>query len=440
MRKIALALALIASLQIAGAQGKSVSAAKSAYEAAKAAAENPKKAAKFATWMKLGQALMDANDAPAGNGWVNASRQDLALVMGNTKPSASENVEIGGKLMTKDIYDACEYYFDGDRLAMINITKPVVEDALGKALEAYKKAYELDVKGAKTKDITAAIKNIGQKYVEQAYNQYSFGDFKKSSELFEAAANASLTKPCDVVDTTSIFNTGLTSWIAGDFDKAKSYFTTCLDKYGYEGNEGEIYAKLADICEKTNDKAGTKDILERGFAKYPQSQSILIGLINYYISSNEDPARLFDLIGEAKRNEPENASLYYVEGNINKELGKIDDAIASYRKCAEINPNYEFGYIGEGILFYNRAIEVQDLASKEMDDAKWEVLAKEFETCLKNCITPFEKGFEITKDDALKVNIAEYLKNACYRFQSEDDNYKAAYEKYSQIVANGTAK
>ena len=39
-----------------------------------------------------------------------------------------------------------------------------------------------------------------------------------------------------------------------------------------------------------------------------------------------------------------------------------------------------------------------------------------------------------TKDEEIKVNVAEYLKNACYRFISEGDEYKAKYDKYSAIV------
>ena len=440
MKKIALALALIASMQVAGAQVKSVSAAKSAAESAQAAANNPKKATKVATWLKLGEAYMDAYNAPAGNGWVGASKQDLQLIMAGAKPNSSEEVTIEGQSYVKDSYENADYYFKDGVLNIINITKPIYPDALDKALNAYKKATSVDAKGTKTQDIAAGIKAIAQKYTEQAYNSYSFGDFKKSSELFEAAALASTVKPCEAVDTNAFFNTGLTSWIAGNYDKAKEYFYICLNEYKYEGNDGEIYAKLADICDKTGDKAGTKDILERGFASYPQSQSILIGLINYYISNNEDTDRLFELIGEAKKNEPNNASLYYVEGNINKELGKVEDAVAAYRKCAEINPEYEYGFIGEGILFYNQAIEIQEKASNEMDDAKWMELSKQFEASLKNCIEPFQKAFDITKDDALKVNIAEYLKNACYRFVDEDANYKAAYDKFSEIVAKGTAK
>jgi hypothetical protein len=43
----------------------------------------------------------------------------------------------------------------------------------------------------------------------------------------------------------------------------------------------------------------------------------------------------------------------------------------------------------------------------------------------------------MTKDESLKVSLAEYLKNACYRFASEDENFKAAYDKYAKIVADG---
>ena len=357
--------------------------------------------------------------------------------MGNTKPTSVEDVVIEGQAMLKEVYQNCNYYFRDGVLTMIEVTNPAVPNALDKAVDAYKEAYKVDAKKTKTADIANALKSIGQKYVEQAYNAYSFGDFAKSSQLFESAFNTTATAPCAAVDTNALFNTALTAWIAKDNDRAKTFFTKCLDEYKYEGSDGDVYAKLADIYEKAGDKTAVKEILERGFASHPQSQGILIGLINYYISNQEDPGRLFDLIGQAKQNEPNNASLYYVEGNIYKELGKIDEAIASYEKCAEINPDYEYGYIGEGILYYNQAIDIQEKASNEMDDAKYMVLAEQFEQSLKSCIEPFEKAFNITKDESLKVSLAEYLKNACYRFASEDESFKAAYDKYAKIVADG---
>jgi tetratricopeptide (TPR) repeat protein len=158
------------------------------------------------------------------------------------------------------------------------------------------------------------------------------------------------------------------------------------------------------------------------------------------MESGQDTDRLFALINEAKKNEPDNASLYYVEGNIYKELGQNDNAVASYYKCAEINPNYEFGYIGAGILYYNLALEYQEKATNEFDNKKYEELVEQFNQALKNALEPFEKAYSISKDNSLKVNVAEYLKNIYYRFSSDSDEYMAGYKKYDEVVKTGEAK
>lgn len=434
MKKIAIALAVIASLQVANAQVKAPGVAKAAAETAQAAADNPKKATKFATWLKLGQAYVEAYDAPALNGWIGASKNDLQLVMGNNKPMSQEEVQFGGQTFIKEKYKSCDYYFKDGVLSIIDVTQPLFPDALDRALEAYKTAYKLDTKKSKTKDIAAAISNIAKKYSDNAYSLYTKGDFKNSSVGFEKAALASTTEPCATVDTNAFYNAGMTASFIEDYERAKVFFDKCINEYGYDGVDGEIFARLADIYEKTGEKGAIKDILEKGFTKYPQSQSILIGLINYYITSNEDTNRLFQLINDAKRNEPTNASLYYVEGNIHSQLGQEDEAVASYDKCAEINKDYEYGYIGKAVMFYNKAFDIREKAQNEMDNEKFNALADQFEQYLKKCIEPFEKAFEMTKDAGLKRNLAEYLKSACFTFREEDPKYQAAYDKYAEAA------
>ena len=224
-----------------------------------------------------------------------------------------------------------------------------------------------------------------------------------------------------------------------DYNRAQNFFEKCLaNNYYYEG--GEVFAKLGDVYAKLGDKEKGRDILEQGFTKFPQSQSILIGLINYYMESGQNTDRLFSLINEAKKNEPDNASLYYVEGNIYKELGQNDNAIASYYKCADINPNYEFGYIGAGILYYNLALEYQEKAQNELDDKKYEALVEQFNASLKSALDPFEKAYNLSKDNELRVNVAEYLKNIYYRFSSDSDEFMAGYKKYDEVVKTGQAK
>ena len=440
MKRILIALAVLLSVQVADAQTKTPEAAKKAVESAEVAAANPKKAAKLATWTKLASAYMDAYSAPAGAAWLGASKQELQILMGNQKPVSTENVVVAGDQLVKEVYADKEFYYNvNGQLAIINVTKPVVEDALAKAAEAYKKAGELDVKGSKSKDIMAGLANVASKYIDDGMNCYQFGDLAKASQLFEKAANVSAIAPLSKVDTTALYNAAYTAWAGKDYERAKNFFEKCLDaNYYYEG--GEVFAKLGDVYTNLGDAKKGAEILEKGFVKFPQSQSILIGLINYYMTSGEDTDRLFTLIDEAKKNEPDNASLYYVEGNIYKELKNVEKAVESYYKCAEINPEYEFGYIGAGILYYELAIELQEKASNEYDDKKYNELVGQLEQALKNALDPFEKAYAVSKDDQLKVSVAEYLKNIYYRFYSNGPEYEAGYKKYDEVVKSGVAK
>lgn len=437
MKRILIALAVLLSVQVADAQTKSPEAARKAVESAEAASKDAKKATKVATWMKLASSYMDAYNAPAGSVWLGASKAELQLIMGNDKPISTEAVVLGGDELIKETYSNKEFYFSpAGQLVLINVTQPVVEDALGGALEAYKKAYEVDVKQSKTKDIVTGLSVVAQKYLDEGMNSYTFGDLVKASQLFEKAVETSATAPLSKVDTTALYNAGYTAWAVKDYERAKNFFEKCLAaEYYYEG--GEVYAKLGDVYTNLGDAKKGAEILEQGFVKFPQSQSILIGLINYYMTSGENADRLFVLIDEAKKNEPNNASLYYVEGNIYKELKNYDKAIESYMQCAEINPEYEFGFIGAGILYYERAVELSEQASNEFDDAKYNALVEQFEKALLDALEPFEKAYAVTKDNNLKVSIAEYLKNIYYRNISKGAEYEAAYNKYNEVVKTG---
>ena len=209
MKKIIFALALLASFQIANAQQlKDAEAAAKKVEAAKAATLNEKKAANMATWIKLGQTYLDAYNAVQGNGYVGAPEAELQLLMTGVKPVSTEQVEVQGQPMTVQHYETADYYFSNGQLFTIVTTKPAVEDPLMNAMAAYKKAYELDVKAKKTKDISEAIGIIHDKLSNEAVTAYQLQDYVGSSKLFEAAANASMTEPYNQIDTNAIYNAG----------------------------------------------------------------------------------------------------------------------------------------------------------------------------------------------------------------------------------------
>ena len=450
MKRILIALAFIASLQVGyapppmgggaprggaprgGAPAGNAAAARvtAALEAAQKDAANAKKATKLATWTKLGEAYMAAYTASMGDGWRGASQQDLALVLRNLRPVSTEEVTVNGETFTKNAYPAFNYYLDGaGTLVAVESTNPVVPDALAKALEAYTKAASLDPKGSKTKDIKAAMQTICDDYADEAYGFYTIGNMAKAYDAFKKAAEASTTAPLSTPDGEMFYSAGFTALETGAYNDALSMFQKCVDFEYFR--DGEVYAKMGDAYGKLGNKALMKSTLEDAFQKFPESEGILVSLINYYLEENSDPNKLFELIAAAKAKDPKNASLYYVEGNINKELGNIEEAAKCYTESSTVDPNYEFGYIGAGVLYYDYAVELQEKAQEELDDAKYAALVEQFESALKSCIDPFEKAFNVTKDDELKVSIAEYLKNACFRFRDQAE-FQAKYDKYNQ--------
>ena len=450
MKRILIALAVLLSVQAADAQVKSAGAALKAVDKAQEATQNEKKAAKPATWLKLAAAYVDAYNAPSGSAWIGAQKQELQLLMGGEKPISTESVVLGGEPCTKDVYADKEFYFNQNgQLVLINVTRPVVENALEGALDAYQKAWAVDVKQSKAKEIKEGLANISRKFLDEGMNCYMFEDYAAASQKFEKAAEASAAAPLSQVDTTALYNAGFTAWMVKDYPRAKTFFEKCLAvNYFYE--DGEVFAKLADVNKNLGDNEGSVRVLEEGFAKFPQSQSILIGLINYYVESGSNTDRLFVLINEAKQNEPNNASLYYVEGNIYNELRLkeadpakaeelLNKAVAAYDACAGIDPKYAFGHIGKGVMYYNIAIDLQEKASAELDDKKWMALTEQFENALMSALDPFEKAYAASTDNALKVNIAEYLKNIYYRFSTKGPEYEQGYNKYNTIVKEGKA-
>lgn len=429
-------MAVLFAVQAVDAQVKTPADAKKAVEAAKEATQNEKKATKVATWLKLAKSYTDAFEAPKGNVWTGAMKQDLQLLMAGEKPLSSETVELAGEPFMKEVYKGRNLYFNQEgMLAVIEVTEPVYENALELAVEAYLKAYEVDVKQSKTKDIVEGLQSISVKYQTDAFAQYYLNNLSQASVYFEKAAKAMATAPSTGIDSLSIYNAGFTAWMTGEYDRAVEFLTQSV-KIGYL-EEGDAYAKLADALTKLEKKKEAREVLEKGFSKFPQSQVLLIGLINSYIEANDNTDKLFALMDEAKKNEPDNASLYYVEGNIHNQLGHKEEAIACYWKSNEINPEYEWGLIGIGLLHYNEAIKIQKQAAEELDDAKYQVLQKESIENMKSAIEPFEKAYTLSKDQAIKVTIAEYLKNLYFAFREDGPEYAENYAKYNEIVKNG---
>ena len=434
MKKILFALAIVASLQAANAQVKSSADIQKAIDKAEATANDAKKGAKPAPWMKLGQAYVTAYTNPTANIQTGVDKQTFALMVGE-KPTAVETVTLDGQVYEKQVLSRANVYFNQmGQLALVEVTKPsVAGDPLGKAVNAYVKAFQL---GAKEKDVDSALQGIAGYYYNDAITAYSFGDLVKASDLFGKAAEVSMTAPCSKVDTNAVYNTAFTAINSGNFARAKQYYNKCLD-LGYAA-EGSVYASLSNCALADKDTTAAKQYLADGLKLYPDNGSILTNLINLYIQMKEDPKKIVELLDEAKAQMPDNPSLYYVEGNILTGIKDFNGALAAYRKSVELDPNYEWGYYGEGSLWAAKQAQAIEDANALPVTAYKEYDAKMAESvqCLKNAIGPFESCYAKTSDPNVKQAAASFLKQIYFMLRNESPDYQAAYEKYNDILSN----
>ena len=217
MKRILLALALVASVQVANAQIKSDADIQKAIDKAEATANDAKKGAKPAPYVK-------AYTNPSANISTGIDKQTFALMAGE-KPSAVETVTVDGQTYEKQVLSRANVYFtQAGQLAFFEVTKPsVAGDPLEKAVKAYAKAFQL---GAKEKEVDTALQNIVGYYYQDAITAYSLGNLAKASDLFGKAAETSMTPPSSKIDTNAVYNTAFTAANAGNFDRAKQYYNT----------------------------------------------------------------------------------------------------------------------------------------------------------------------------------------------------------------------
>ena len=432
MKKLLFVIALACSMQVAFAQ-KSDADMQKAVDKALVASQDAKKAAKPATWINLGKAYQTAYSNPTSSVVAGLDRANWDNVF-KEKPVAEEAVSLQEGNLVKLTYSHIDVYFNEmGVLAFAVVTKPSVEgDLLAEAAAAYVKAYEL---GAKPAEIDGKLQEIVNTYNQVAYSYYQIGDYKMASQMFKGAADVSYMAPCSAPADDSAYNAALIAVSAGDYETALEYYKICLEK-NY-GENGDIYARLSDVYGVLGDKVNQKAVLEEGFAKYPENQSILIGLINYAENNGEDPNYVLTLLDKAKENDPSNASIYAVQGNILSQMKRYDDAEAIFSQAVEVDPTYNYAYYAWGKMWYDRAVEYQ-VAADELPltapQREYDAIIKNRDNAVEKCIAPLEKCFQQSQELDYKVACAEYLRRAYYQLSNSSNDYQAKSNSYKEFV------
>ena len=432
MKKLVLAIAaLVCTLQLAYAQKPDADMQK-AVDKALAATQDAKKSVKPATWTKLGEAYWKAYQNPTSNITLGIDRQTFQM-MSSEKPLSVSAVEIEGTPLEKWSLSRADVYFNQSGfLVMCVVTRPSVPgDLLDLSARAYSKAFEL---GGKEKDIMAQMKAISDAYINDALNAYRLGDLAKASDLFLGANAVSVLPPSSGENLEAAYNAAFTALEVQNYDRAEPLLKRCLD--GGYFSDGNVYANLAKCAIAKADTLSAKNVLASGLTAYPNNAAILTDLINLYLTTNEDPEKIVELLDEAKKMLPDNASLYFVEGNIYTKIKSYDKAIAAYQKGKEVDPTYDMCYYGVANVSVEKAKDLE--AEREALDLRnykrYDELTDQLNQVYAEAIPPFEECYEVSKDEQVKSVAATYLKQLTFMLRNKDPKYMEAYNKWDAIV------
>lgn len=313
--------------------------------------------------------------------------------------------------------------------------------AVMESYEYFLKAYELDglpdakgkIKPKFQKDIKSKIKEY---YTSQAnlvaYGAYLFEkkDYPATVKVFETylgipalpMMNGEL-KP-DSTFYMIKYYTAIAATNGEMSDKAISYYEDLKDD-GYE--ELIVHQLLYEEYLKKKDTVNFVKTLKAGFEKFPNEPWFLQNLINYYIFSNQAKDAIVYLNAAIKR-DPNKAEYQYIKGNLDENMGNLEDARKAFDKAIELDPTQADAYAGIGRLIYNKGVAMADAANEIKDNKLYNAAKKKADAVFAESIPFFKKAAELKPAE---MEYKRTLKNIYYRLKM-DKEYEAVDKEMNQ--------
>jgi tetratricopeptide (TPR) repeat protein len=211
-------------------------------------------------------------------------------------------------------------------------------------------------------------------------------------------------------DTLIIYYTGLAALKAGDNANALK----CMRMAAEHGmKEPNIYTYMSTAYMAMGDTLNAGNVLKEGNTKYPDDVLVVIELVNFYLKIGESKQAL-EYLDIAKKADPSNKTFYFAEGSLYDKMSDFESAKKSYDKALEIDPAYFDAAYNYGVLYYNHAVKLYEIANKEMDNKVYLEKKKVADDELMRALPYMEKAHEINPSD---VSTMETLKTLYYRMQ-----------------------
>lgn len=428
MKKFTLAIALAFAFNLGFAQKDyNPEAIKAKAEKSNSEIADTKASANYKTWLKRADVFAEISEAPLAGAYAGMSEKEVDLLVG--KSTTTSDVQVGGKPYVKMEFSYIDLFFENGKLLFWNIKNSGIEKPLVTGLESIDKATSLDPKAnKKAKDLYTLYKGL---FLKKGNNAYNAANKVEAAENYGFALLCTTNKVVNTPDTIVAYYAAYASLDAGDFNQAVKYAQICLDNKCFQN--GDVYKILGEGYSGLKEPVKSKEAYLKGLELYPANTSIIFGIINLYISQNEDPKKVLPFLDKAIELDPKNPTLYFVKGNFYEKFKEFDNAAAAYTKSIEVNPKYFEGWCNLGVVYYNMGLaKMAETGKIDVNNQKeYDRLMKLSDEQFKLSLDNFLKAYALNPKDKFVV---ENIKNIYFRFRSESEDMKKKFEEFDTLL------
>jgi len=226
-----------------------------------------------------------------------------------------------------------------------NFIKEAGDDAMDVAVAAYKRGYEVSDKfDSDIRESVGEKKMMLQAFAEMTYNQKMY---KEAIEIYDAQTK--LSSAIGMVDSSSLFNAGISADQAGMYDVAADYYKKCAD-IGYQ--VPLVYKKISFSLINAGKNDEAIGYIQKALEKYPKDEYLYFYLGTMYIDLKDEAKATENLTKAVELNPKFNEAQY--------QLGKhyLDIATRLRDEAAQLPQKEQKKYdemLAESIVYYGKA-------------------------------------------------------------------------------------
>ncbi len=283
---------------------------------------------------------------------------------------------------------------------------------------------------------------------------YNDGVMAFQAERYGEASNRFLRsyeilEPYGSVDTTTLYNAGLASELATNYNEAKNIYKKLVDmKY----DQPYLFTSLSNISMIQGDTVAALDYVLQGRKKYPDDLNIIFNEANIYIFTGQSE-KAKDVLALAIEKDPENHTLYFaLAANFDRMVQDttytaedrqmfFKEAEKYYLQSIEKKPDYFDGIFNLGVLYFNKGIRIYEQADADLRQTQnfrqYEQDAVVFQEAWLKSQPYFEKAKEMLPPDDPYYETLIISLVQLYARTNQNDKLEEVQKIYHKLFGSG---